>query len=324
MTNKYINEILSEYEKTLSLNREIQRFRQAEIYSKLPKIKEIDDLISSMGFEIAASIFKDIDMQSFIVEQKKRITDLKIQKSEILSQNKYPVDYLELKYECYKCKDTAYIGNVKCNCFKQKLIDRYYLQSNLRDIIKKENFDTFNMGFYSDSKIGPEKISPYKNIQEIFTYCSTYAKDFDSSKENLLFSGSSGLGKTFLSNCIAKDLLDTGKVVIYQTSANLIDIIRKSKFDDSKDSDLPNEIMNCDLLIIDDLGTENNNSFTQSELFNIINTRILNRKKMIISTNYSLDEIYSVYPQRIASRLFGEFKGFKFFGDDIRLIKKTK
>ena len=126
MPNNYALEILNEYERISEKNKEIQRQRKREIYEKLPRILEIDDLISSMSFEIAASIFKGINMQSFISEQKKKIMDLKMNKGEILSQNKYPVDYLELKYECNKCKDTAYIGNVKCSCFKQKLINKYY------------------------------------------------------------------------------------------------------------------------------------------------------------------------------------------------------
>jgi DNA replication protein DnaC len=324
MKNNYAVEILNEYERLSEKNKEIQRQRKQEVYEKLPKILEIDTLISSLSFEIASSIFKGINIQSFISEQKKKIMDLKIHKGEILSQNKYPVDYLELKYECNKCKDTAYIGNVKCSCFKQKLINKYYAQSNLGDIVKKENFDTFDFNFYSTEKNTNENISPRENMQEIFTHCASVSKNFETLKESLFFYGNSGLGKTFLSNCIAKDLLDAGKVVIYQTASNLIEIIRGLKFDERASKEQLEDLMRCDLLIIDDLGTEPNTAFSHAELFNVINTRILNGRNMIISTNYTLNDLLSIYPERITSRILGNFRMFKFFGADIRIMKNKR
>ena len=164
-------------------------------------------------------------------------------------------------------------------------------------------------------------------MEEIVNYSISFYKDFDILNESLLFSGSSGLGKTFLSNCIAKELLDKGKVVIYQTSSNLIDILRNLRFDESSDKNQIEEILSCDLLVIDDLGTEPNTSYSHSELFNIINARILRDKKMIISTNLSIEDLHNYYPERITSRIYGHFKIFEFFGDDIRIkmnLKKLK
>lgn len=324
MGNNLVIELLSEYERTQETNKEIQRQHQKEIYENIPKIREIDNLISSLGFEIASSVFKGLDIQSFLSLQKKKITDLKMQKAELLSLNKYPVDYLELKYECNKCKDTGYNGNVKCSCFKQKLINKYYAQSNLKDLVKRENFDSFDISLYSTEKNPDEDISPRENMQQILTHCISVSNNFENLKESLFFYGNSGLGKTFLSNCIAKDLLDAGKVVIYQTSANLIETIRKLKFDENVSKDQIENLMDCDLLIIDDLGTEPATSFSHSELFNIINTRILNGKNMIISTNYSLNNLLSIYPERITSRILGNFKMFKFFGADIRIMKNKR
>lgn len=327
MSNKYILEVLDEYEKLQESARADQKQRQLEIYHRFPKIKEIDASISKAGFDIASVIFKGIDIESYIASQKKNITDLKIEKAEILSSKGYPVDYLEIKYKCSKCNDTGYIGSVKCNCFKQKLIDKYYQQSNLRDILKKENFDTFNMTLYSNERYKNEPISPRKNMEHIFTHCLNFTNNFDSINENLFFFGGSGLGKTFLSNCIAKDLLDNGKVVIYQTASNLIEILRNLKFDDNSPREQVDEILQCDLLIIDDLGTEPNTPYSQSELFNIINTRILSNKKTLISTNYPLEDLLSIYPERITSRILGNFTVFEFYGDDIRIknsISKRK
>lgn len=319
--SSYVTELLNEYEAIRNAHAETQYQHQQEIYEKIPRIKELDEQIGGMGFQIAASIFKDIDIQAFISEQKKKITDLKILKAELLTMNHYPVDYLELKYDCPKCKDTAYVGNVKCSCFKQKLINKYYAQSNLKELVKKENFDTFDLRYYSTERNEAEKISARENMQRILTHCISFSNRFDTTKESLFFYGNSGLGKTFLSNCIAKDLLDSGKIVIYQTSANLIEIIRKLKFDESSSPELLEDIMECDLLIIDDLGTEPNTAFSHAELFNIINTRQLRDKCMIISTNYSLNDLLSIYPERISSRILGNFKMFKFFGADIRIMK---
>lgn len=318
-SNKYISDILREYDSLRASEEAAQKARQEEIYKKIPKIKSIDDEISSTGFKIASAILKGTDVENSILKLKHRITDLKIQKAELLAANKYPVDYLEVKYKCKKCKDTGYVGSSRCSCFKQRLIDKYYQQSNLKDILSRENFDTFNIAFYSTDKYGNEELSPRRNMEEILTYCINYANTFNKHHENLFFYGTSGLGKTFLSNCIAKELLDKGIIVIYQTCANLIDIIRASRFDDSMDKDMIEDLLTCDLLIIDDLGTEPQTAYSQSELFNVINSRILAGKKMIISTNFSLEDLNNLYPERIKSRLFGHFTMFKFYGDDIRI-----
>lgn len=327
MSNKYVLEVLKEYELLQDKEKSLQQQRQSEIYSKIPKIKKVDEQISSIGFEIASAIFKGIDAESYLSEQKRRLTDLKIQKAELLTESGYPMDYLEIKYKCSRCKDTGYIGAEKCHCFKQRIIDKYYRQSNLKDILSKENFDSFNINLYSTEKYAGEALSPRKNMEEILTYCIGYANSFKTSAENLFFYGNSGLGKTFLSNCIAKELLDKEYVVIYQTSSALIELLRNSRFDENSQKDIIKDIMDCDLLIIDDLGTEPATPYSQSELFNIINGRILSGRKMLISTNFLLEDITKTYPERITSRIFGNFTMFKFYGDDIRIknnISKRK
>lgn len=319
--NKYIVEVMNEYEKLQEAAKNQQKQRLEEIYMRFPRIKSIDEQISRIGLDIVSSIFKGISIESYIEEQKQKIINLKIEKAEILGANKYPINYLEMKYKCSKCMDTGYIGTEKCSCLKQKLIDRYYQQSNLKDILRRENFDNFQINYYSNEVDKYQGLSPRKNMEGIVNYCIGYYKNFDDNSESLLFSGSSGLGKTFLSNCLAKELLDLGKVVIYQTSSNLIDILRTLRFDENSEKGQIDDILNCDLLIIDDLGTEPNTTYSQSELFNIINTRILTGKKMIISTNLLIEDLHTYYPERITSRIYGHFKIFEFFGDDIRLKK---
>lgn len=327
MNNSYTSEILMEYEKIRDENKRKLQQKKDYVYKKFPKIKEIDSEISEYGINIAASVIKGADMEKTIGEAKKKMTDLKIEKSEILAENGLPVDYLEASYNCKKCKDTGYIGSEKCTCFKQKLINKYYQQSNLKNVLMKENFDTFDISLYSHNKVEGEDISPFENMQKIFKHSIDYVNNFDNTNENLLFYGNSGLGKTFLSNCIAKDLLDRGKLVVYETSSNLIDILRNAKFDESSTKEelekILDNILTCDLLIIDDLGTEPATSYSYSELFNIINSRLLKQKKTIISTNYTINDLTNLYPERITSRILGNYTVFKFIGDDIRINRNS-
>jgi DNA replication protein len=322
MANKYISDILLQYDRDRSMAEDAALERQAKIYIKIPRLKEIDMELSLMGIEIARAAFnKDIDINAFIESKKQKSIDLKIERAELLTHNNLPIDYMEPSYKCKDCHDTGYIGVKKCHCFKQMLIDRYYSQSNLKHILDKENFDSFIFEYYSVHKFEDEVLSPRKNIEEIFTACVNFVNNFDRSGENLFFYGKSGLGKTFLSNCIARDILDRGKLVIYQTSSSLIDLLKDVRFDDSNDMsrDKVDDVFDCDLLIIDDLGTEYISDYSQTVLFNVINKRLLSNKKLIISTNLSLENLLKTYAERITSRVFGNFTMYKFYGDDIRL-----
>ncbi|KMT21863.1 ATP-binding protein [Clostridium cylindrosporum] len=318
-----ITEILEEYESLRLRNENLQRQRIEEVYTRLPVIRDIDSKISSIGFEIASSIFKlskeGIDAEEFISNKRKEIESLKQEKAVILTENGFAHDYMDINYKCSKCKDTGYVDAKKCNCFKQKLINLYYKQSNLTNVLQRENFTTFKMDYYSTVKSETYGVSPRDNIMEISARCVDFCETFDNNNTNLLFTGSTGLGKTFLCNCIAMEVLKKGKSVVYNTSSTLIDNIRNIKYSDTDKSKL-DYTLNCDLLIIDDLGTENITQSSQSEIFNIINERILRRKKTIISTNLSLDELQVKYHQRIVSRIFGNFDIFEFFGQDIRII----
>ncbi|KRQ86311.1 DNA replication protein DnaC [Caloramator mitchellensis] len=323
LRSKIVLEILEEYEKLQNQAKEMQKERQREVYNKIPRLREIDEKIKKLGVEMAMAVVNGSNYQEVINQTREKITSLRIEKGELLSLHKVPLDFLEIKYICSKCNDTGFIGNQKCSCFKQKLIDKLYQQSNLKEIIKRENFDTFNISYYSSEIYPDEKISPRKNMERIFTSCLNFVNNFDLTEDNLFFYGSSGLGKTFLSHCIAKDLLDRGKVVIYQTAPNLMDIIKSAKYDENSNKEVLDDILDCDLLIIDDLGTEpNHTGYSQLELFNIINTRLLKNKKMVISTNLPLEDFDSIYAERIKSRILGSFILHKFIGEDIRLIKR--
>lgn len=317
-----IQTIMKEYEETRENNKRELEKRKQELYSKLPRLKLIDDEMISLGINITKAVLNNAENREELLEDlHKKQTDLKVEKAEILTENKYPKDYLQIKYICKKCKDTGYIGVERCSCLAQKLISYQYKQFKLSHRVAQENFDNFNINYYSN-ETKDNGISPRENMKHIYMECIKYAKEFDSHKKNLLFIGRPGLGKTFLCNSIAKDLLDTGKSVIYQSAPDLIDLVRKFKFDfDNEEAgdEALKDIYECDLLIIDDLGTELATQFSGLVIYNILNKRLIENKKMIISTNLDVDEIMKTYSERVSSRIFGNFYMFEFFGDDIRL-----
>lgn len=328
MSDLFIKETLRQFEKLRDDAKFKQMSRQNEVYEKIPRIKELDDEISKTGFLISRAILTDPESyQEKMLEIKDKMGKLKQEKAIILAENNIPIDYLDIQYTCEKCKDTGFLKNGnKCSCFKQILIRHAYNMSNLDNLLEKENFGNFNIEIFSSDSFEGEELSPRENILEILQVCEGFCGNFDQNNdENLLLYGTTGLGKTFMSNCIAKNLLDQGKIVIYQTAFNILDIISKHKFNPNyseKVHSMEYELLfDSDLLIIDDLGTELTNSFTNTEIFNIVNSRLIKGKKTIISTNLAPMEIANVYTDRIFSRLFSQFTPLKFFGPDLRWEK---
>lgn len=324
MNENIIHEILKEYEMKRDTALKDALYRKYKLYKELPELEKIEEEIKNVGIEITQSIFKEPEKGRELLNLlKERLNKLKKKKAYLLESNGYPEDYLEPKYECNVCKDTGYVNGKRCRCFNQKLINIYYKQSSIAEILKKENFSNFNFEYYSDKPFG-DKPSPRSNMKNIVEFSLNFIKNFDTTAESLFFYGDSGLGKTFLANCIAKELLDRGKSVIYRTAPDLIEGLRINKL--NADSSSYNEYLEllkeCDLLIIDDLGTESITAFSLQEFFNILNTRLLLGKKFIISTNLPLSEIMAIYPERIYSRIFGHFKLLNFYGEDIRLKRK--
>ena len=235
-----------------------------------------------------------------------------------------PKNYFEPVYECPDCKDTGYIGWKPCHCFKQQAIDLIYTQSNIKDILTKENFSTLSLDYYSDSNVNPATgLTSLATAKAAVARCHEFVDQFDNTFANLYFFGDTGIGKTFLSNCIAKELLDSGHSVIYFTAFQLFDILSKGVFEKDADAIATHQnIFDCDLLIIDDLGTELSNSFTTSQLFLCLNERILRQKSTIISTNLNMNQVADIYSERVLSRIMTYYTIIKLFGEDIRSKKR--
>lgn len=323
MIKGYQMELMDMYEKIRTDENHKLMKRREEIKNKYPEILELDTTIQKLCLNLSMAALRGITDQNELNNIKEEITDLRAKKYEMLVSHGYNPDYLNLHYNCPKCKDTGFIGIDKCSCFKSKLIKLYYKDSDLEEAVKTNNFKNFNINLYSNHKLNDERYTPRKNIEDILEYITgEYLPNFKNSNTNLLFYGNSGTGKTFLSWCIAKELLDKGFLVVYKTSDDLLRALKDTKF--NNDTDLENLLINCDLLIIDDLGSEQITDFSSTELFTLINKKILKNKKMLISTNLSLPLISKRYSERISSRIIGEFKLFKFFAEDIRIQLNLK
>ena len=323
MIKGYQAELMDIYEKIRTEENRNLKKRREEIKEKFPEIIDVDISIQKLCLNLSMAAFKGINDPKELDALKDEITDLRAQKYEMLVARGYSPDYLNLHYHCQKCKDTGFIGTEKCSCFKTRLIKLYYKDSELEEAVKRNNFRTFNINLYPNHKLNDEKYTPRKNIESILEFVTgEYLPNFKNINTNLLFYGNSGTGKTFLSWCIAKELLDRGHLVVYKTADELLRALKDVKF--NNDTDLENLLVNCDLLIIDDLGSEQITDFSSSELFTLINKKILKNKKMIISTNLSLPLISKRYSERISSRIIGEFKLFKFIAEDIRIQLNLK
>ena len=322
ITRAAFESILREYnDKRLRAERALAE-RKAEIYSRLPEVEQIQGRIASLSVDTAIARIKGTgaDLDSY----RRQIEELSSRKQHLLASAGYQPSDLEPHYECRLCNDTGYIGDEMCSCFKKRIREVLYDQSNIGRVLDQENFSTFSFKYYPDEP--DSQNNPLQAAKHAARVAVDFINNFDTQHDNLLICGETGVGKSFLANCIAKELIDRGYFVIYLSAVKLFDILGDAVFgSDRADSDqILKQIMKCDLLIIDDLGTELVNSFTTTQLFNCINERLLADKSTIISSNLSLEQLQNNYSERIFSRLVNRYTIIKLFGKDIRMIKKLE
>ena len=322
LTNSQYNALMRVYEEKQAKSRDRLNLHYQRAYERIPELKTIDNSISRYSVEQAKKLLNgDADALSSL---KDKIQGLGEKRSALLLSNGFPIDYLEPVYECPDCKDTGYIGNQKCHCFLKAIIDLFYTQSNLKGILERENFDLFSFDYYSRNYIDQLSGQSSRSLAErAYQECMNFIQDFDTCHGSLLLFGTTGIGKTFLSHCIAKEIMQFVHSVLYLTATEFFDALLAKALNKTDESQLLYEqIQNCDLLIIDDLGTERNTEFVVSQLFVCLNDRILNQKSTIISTNLTLEEIKANYTERTFSRISNHYKILRLAGDDIRIQKR--
>lgn len=325
LSNSQYNAVMREYGQQQLHNKHEQDRRIAEIYKKIPQIQALDLEISSRSAACARRLL-DGDTGAR-AELRTELADMREQKKVLLASAGYPADYMEMHYRCPDCKDTGYAGGRRCHCFEQARIQILYDQSNIREVVERENFDTFSYRYFDGAKEVPGLgMTELAYMKLVVRRCRAFAADFKKKGGNILFTGSTGVGKTFLTNCIARELIASYVSVIYLSSHDLFEIFSKHKFGYGSEEDLEEtyrHILECDMLIIDDLGTEVNNTFVSSQLFYCINERLNREKGTMISTNLSMDMLRDTYSDRVTSRLMSHYTTIPLYGGDIRMKKRA-
>jgi DNA replication protein DnaC len=329
MNSKTYDEIMRMYERDRDRGKRELEARRAEVYRSIPRVAEIERELGMFSTNLASLILKKPADEQKVMKELRSVTEELINEKRLLLRNsRFGANYLNPVYKCPVCEDTGYEHGygAKCACFKRKAIEMNYTMSNLGAELEKENFSTFNMKFYSNA---PDEsgVSAKQRIEISLETAKDFVKRFGTGQDpkNLFLHGSTGQGKTFLCNCIAKALLDRGKGVLYQTATDIFKMLDKLRFgrgSREEMEDFEQTLTDVDLLIIDDLGTEFVTLPTQSDLFSVLNTRLRKDKSIVISTNLSLPEFHSQYSERIVSRFLGYFEVMEFKGTDIRLFKK--
>lgn len=334
------NRIKIEYDRRRKKAYEELEKRKAGLYAVCPRLGEIEGEVGRAGLRYGKMLLTDSPSSGNAVQALQELLEnLRAEKSELLKKYGYPPDYLEPVFTCGKCSDTGIITSESggpdtvCVCYRQQLMDFIYDCSNLT-LAGKDGFRSFCADYYPDAADEGRygiKQSPRAQILEIKENCMEFIKNFaNPDARNLLFSGPTGVGKTFLANCVAIELMNLGYSVLYQTAPALFNTIYEYRYrsgrDDAYENSVYRSILDTDLLIIDDLGTESPSATRYAELLNIIDTRYANDKrkpcKTIISTNIDLKKLFEYYDERVVSRIIGSFDIFRFAGDDIRRLKK--
>ncbi|MBQ8605272.1 MAG: ATP-binding protein, partial [Clostridia bacterium] len=314
MSNSIKASIQAEFEEKRR-RAEMQAYnRKAEIYRKFPTLSEIDKEISNTATSFTRRMINGEDVSS---QMSKALSELSEKKNEYLKLCGISPAEFEPKYECEICKDKGFTEEGTCSCFKNRVIEENFKSSNMGESLSYQNFDTFKLDFYSDEKAEGMPLSPRKNMQRNLNRCIAFADGFLNEDKSLLMLGSTGLGKTFLSTCIAGELLKKGFSVIYISAVDFFKRIEKARFDNENSDVILFE--SCDLLIIDDLGTEAPSVYTTAVFSDILDKRVRLGKKMIFSSNNKLRDFEKLYGERVFSRIAGGFDCLLFYGKDIRI-----
>jgi DNA replication protein DnaC len=327
----YEKEVLSRarlrYAQSVEAYRQDQRRLQAKIYLQCPQIKALDGEIRQTMADVMAHAFRyGEDPQDAVAKIRQKNLHLQQQRVRLLRDMGYRPEQLEDGPRCRKCSDTGYVGEQMCECLRAYCLEEQ--RKELTSLLSSDKtFDDFSLDYYPEALDPILRVSPRQQMETIYELCVDYARHFTPHRAaSLLFCGGTGLGKTFLSACIAQEVVGRGYSVVYDTAIHVFSCLEKQKFGGGTAEELrmADRILECDLLILDDLGTEMPTSFISPALYSVVNGRILGKKPTIISTNFSIDQLAHRYTPQIESRLRGEFQILNFLGNDIRRLKKMQ
>lgn len=313
--------LLREYDEKQLRARYEARSRKERIEDEIPRLKEIEGELAGVYVKKAGSRISGSGAD--FEEEIKRLRD---EKDALLKENGYSAADLEIRYECPVCSDTGFTENGPCGCFKARLTDILYDRSNIRQVLEKENFGTFSLEYYSEKPISEKlKKSEREMAKAAYETAKAFISDFDRTDTNLYIYGECGTGKTFLSNCIAKEVIESGRFVIYLSAVRFFDLLSEAAFDKTGSlKEISDYIYECDLLIIDDLGTEVSSDFKNKILFTCINERLIAGRHTIISGNLTIQKLKEKYSERIFSRIAYRYTMIKLYGSDIRRKKRLE
>ncbi len=314
--------IREEYSRKYLLVQEAASKRREEIHAILPAVREIDAQLSDMGLRIMQAALQSENYQAALAEIEAQSLALEQKRAEVLIANGFPADYTAPRYECAACGDTGYIDYKMCDCMRKKLILAGYASSGIGTLMQSQSFENFSLEYYKSDRM------TYLLMLSNFEKAKEYARSFHPAKsDNLAMFGGTGLGKTHLSTAIAREVIEGGWDVVYVSCVDMFADYEAQRFGNSTGTPTGADLSrytDCDLLIIDDLGTELTNQFTTSCLYGLLNTRLNRHLPVILSTNLETDEFRKRYWDRITSRVLGNFTVMPFKGTDIRRQKLSK
>lgn len=292
--------------------------RRAEVHALSPTAKEIDDALAMTANRIFTAATQGGDVRTRVAKIREENAELRAARAKLLASIGLPEDYTAPRYTCPLCSDTGYVGIRMCDCLSQMLREEDFRTSGIAAHSEGETFDTFSLDYYRDTD------DHFARMSENLRAARDFAEDFAPGKENLLFIGGTGLGKTHLSTAIARRVIARGFDVIYETAASVFSDFEYDRFRNGYSADTPRseKYLTTPLLILDDLGTEFGNAFTTACLYQIVNTRMIRGLSTVISTNLTPEELNARYDERITSRFFGNYRILQFVGSDVRFQKK--
>ena len=325
---KIMHRALQRFEEDKRQREEQFQNRRESVFRRQPRLREVDsELRSTMSRIIVNALRRGTDPRPAVERLRDENLSLQAEKRELLARMGLPEDCLEEKPFCRLCGDTGYRNGQVCRCLRS-----YYAREQQKELSRmldlgSQSFDTFSLNWYSEEYTPSLGISARENMDWVYNTCRKYAENFGPESRSLLLSGAPGLGKTHLSAAIAREVSGDGWSVVYDTAGHIFQQFETQKFSreegDEASADV-DRVLSCDLLILDDLGTEMTTAFVQSALYQIINGRLMEKKATILNTNLKVEDISRRYSPQIASRIEGEYQMLPFFGEDIRKLKKQR